>query len=142
LNSRKYCALPAEFTVTFPERRRVGVFTPPAWVGVPRAGCQFNELRLSATYTTQTLPPPSRCPLAFSSFNDRRHFVSLRPRPGEVENLDREFATADGRPMAIELASDVEAFLQKQLRAGVGTDLGELVNDVLRSVGEQQRKKI
>jgi Arc/MetJ-type ribon-helix-helix transcriptional regulator len=42
--------------------------------------------------------------------------------------------------VTIELAKDVEAFLQEQVRAGACTDANDLVNDVLRSVREQQRK--
>ena len=42
--------------------------------------------------------------------------------------------------MTIALARDVEDFLQDQVRAGVSADASELVNDVLRSVREQQQK--
>ena len=42
--------------------------------------------------------------------------------------------------MTIALAKDVEAFLQKQVRAGVCADPSELVNAVLRSILEQQQK--
>ncbi len=42
--------------------------------------------------------------------------------------------------MTIALAKDVEEFLNEQVRAGVSPDASELVNDVLRSVREQQRK--
>ena len=42
--------------------------------------------------------------------------------------------------MTIALARDVEDFLQEQVRAGVSADASELVNDVLRSVREQQQK--
>jgi len=42
--------------------------------------------------------------------------------------------------VTIALAKDVEEFLQEQVRAGVAADPGELANDVLRSVREQQRK--
>ena len=42
--------------------------------------------------------------------------------------------------MPIQLASDVEEFLQQQVRAGVCADPSQLVNDVLRSVREQQRQ--
>ena len=42
--------------------------------------------------------------------------------------------------MTIELARDVEELLQKQVRAGVCADPSELVNDVLRSVCEQQQR--
>ena len=37
--------------------------------------------------------------------------------------------------MTIDLARDVEAFLQEQVRTGVCPDASELVNDVLRSGG-------
>ena len=40
--------------------------------------------------------------------------------------------------MTIALAKDVEAFLQEQVRAGVSADASDLVNDVLRSLREQQ----
>lgn len=42
--------------------------------------------------------------------------------------------------MTIELAKDVEDFLQEQVRAGAAPEPGELANDILRSVREQQRK--
>ncbi len=41
--------------------------------------------------------------------------------------------------MTVALAKDVEAFLEDQVRSGVCTDASELVNDVLRSLREQQR---
>ena len=41
--------------------------------------------------------------------------------------------------MTIALAKDVEAFLQDQVRAGVSADASDLVNDVLRSLREQQK---
>lgn len=43
-------------------------------------------------------------------------------------------------PMTIGLAKDVEDFLQEQVRAGVCADPSQRVNDVLRSVHEQQQK--
>jgi Arc/MetJ-type ribon-helix-helix transcriptional regulator len=42
--------------------------------------------------------------------------------------------------MTVALARDVEDFLADQVRAGVCTDASELVNDVLRSLREQQQK--
>ncbi len=42
--------------------------------------------------------------------------------------------------MTIELAKDVEDFLQEQVRAGVASDPSELANDVLRSLREQQKQ--
>jgi Arc/MetJ-type ribon-helix-helix transcriptional regulator len=42
--------------------------------------------------------------------------------------------------MTIALAKDVEAFLQEQVRAGACTNPAELVNDVLRSLSQQQHK--
>ena len=42
--------------------------------------------------------------------------------------------------MTIALARDVETFLQEQVRAGACTDPAELVNDVLRSLSQQQHK--
>jgi len=42
--------------------------------------------------------------------------------------------------MTIELAADVEEFLQEQVRGGVCADPGELVNDVMRSLRDQQEK--
>ena len=42
--------------------------------------------------------------------------------------------------MTIDLASDVEAFLRAQVQAGVCSDAGDLVNDVLRSLRDQQRQ--
>lgn len=42
--------------------------------------------------------------------------------------------------MTIALAKDVELFLEEQVRHGAGDDASELVNDILRSVREQQRR--
>jgi Arc/MetJ-type ribon-helix-helix transcriptional regulator len=42
--------------------------------------------------------------------------------------------------MTVALARDVEEFLQDQVRAGVCANASELVNDVIRSLREQQRK--
>lgn len=41
--------------------------------------------------------------------------------------------------MTISVAQDVERFLQEQVRAGVCADPNELVNDLVRSLREQQR---
>ena len=41
--------------------------------------------------------------------------------------------------MTVDLASAVEAFLQEQVRAGVGSDPNELANDLLRAIRSQQR---
>ncbi len=41
--------------------------------------------------------------------------------------------------MTIALAKDVEDFLQDQVRTGVCADASELVNDMLRSLREQQQ---
>ena len=42
--------------------------------------------------------------------------------------------------MTVELAKDVEEFLQQQVRAGVCANASELVNDLLRSLREQQTR--
>ncbi len=42
--------------------------------------------------------------------------------------------------MNIALDKDVEDFLEKQVRAGVCTAPGEFINDLIRSVREQQYK--
>ena len=42
--------------------------------------------------------------------------------------------------MTVALARDVEDFLKEQVRAGVCADASELVNDVLRSLREQQQQ--
>jgi Arc/MetJ-type ribon-helix-helix transcriptional regulator len=42
--------------------------------------------------------------------------------------------------MTIDLASDIEEFLQKQVRAGVCADPNELVNDVMRCLRDQQQR--
>jgi Arc/MetJ-type ribon-helix-helix transcriptional regulator len=44
--------------------------------------------------------------------------------------------------MTIALARDVEDFLQNQVRSGVCADPSELVNDVIRSIREQQQKPL
>lgn len=42
--------------------------------------------------------------------------------------------------MTIALAKDVEDFLREQVQAGICADASNLVNDVLRSVRDQQSK--
>lgn len=42
--------------------------------------------------------------------------------------------------MTVALARDVEDYLQDQVRSGACADASELVNDVIRSLREQQRK--
>lgn len=42
--------------------------------------------------------------------------------------------------MTVALARDVEDYLQNQVRSGVCANASELVNDVIRSLREQQRK--
>ncbi len=42
--------------------------------------------------------------------------------------------------MTVALAKDVEDFLQNQVRSGVCADASELVNDLVRSLREQQQK--
>jgi Arc/MetJ-type ribon-helix-helix transcriptional regulator len=42
--------------------------------------------------------------------------------------------------MTIALAQDVEAFVEEQVRAGVCPDVATLVNDVLRSLSENQHR--
>ncbi len=44
--------------------------------------------------------------------------------------------------MTIDLARDVEAFVEEQVRTGVCSDASELVNDVLRSLRQQQQKPL
>ncbi len=41
--------------------------------------------------------------------------------------------------MTVALAKDVEDYLQDQVRTGVCADASELINDVLRSLREQQQ---
>lgn len=41
--------------------------------------------------------------------------------------------------MTVELASDVEDFLEKQVRAGICANPSQLINDLLRSVRDQQQ---
>ena len=43
--------------------------------------------------------------------------------------------------MTVALARDVEDFLQEQVRSGVCADASELVNDVIRSLRQQQQRK-
>jgi Arc/MetJ-type ribon-helix-helix transcriptional regulator len=42
--------------------------------------------------------------------------------------------------MTVALDSDVEDYLQNQIRHGVCTDASKLVNDVIRSIRDQQQK--
>ena len=44
--------------------------------------------------------------------------------------------------MTVALAKDVEDFLDEQVRAGVCNDASELVNDLLRSLREQQQQPL
>lgn len=44
--------------------------------------------------------------------------------------------------MTIALAKDVADYLQNQIRAGVCADANELVNDVIRSLREQQKNSV
>jgi len=44
--------------------------------------------------------------------------------------------------MTVELARDVEDFLEKQVWDGVCADAEELVNDVIRSLRDQQRQPL
>ena len=44
--------------------------------------------------------------------------------------------------MTIALAQDVEEFLQQQVRSGACANAGELVNDVLRSLRDQQQTTV
>ena len=56
--------------------------------------------------------------------------------------MNVEYALAKGyvSTVTVALARDVEDFLQDQVRSGVCADASELVNDVLRSLREQQQK--
>ena len=53
--------------------------------------------------------------------------------------LDSATAPTDNCFMIVDLAKDVEDFLHEQVRVGVCAKPDELVNDILRSVREQQR---
>ncbi len=55
-----------------------------------------------------------------------------------IGKLDRAVAVRESGVVTIEIARDVEAFLQEQVRRGVCSDASELVNDVIRSLREQQ----
>ncbi|HMP82659.1 MAG TPA: hypothetical protein PKA41_08170 [Verrucomicrobiota bacterium] len=44
--------------------------------------------------------------------------------------------------MTVALARDVEDFLQDQVRSGICADASELVNDVIRSIREQQKNPL
>ena len=57
---------------------------------------------------------------------------------GSCRELDSRIGMSDSGGMTVELASDVEDFLQKQMRNGACADVADLVNDVLRSVRDQQ----
>ena len=58
-----------------------------------------------------------------------------------LTRFDKPVLLPDSGVMTIELAKDVEDFLQEQLRAGVCADPSKLVNDVLRSVRQQQQQR-
>ena len=44
--------------------------------------------------------------------------------------------------MTVALARDVEDFLQSQVRRGICTDASELVNDIIRSLRQQQENPL
>jgi len=44
--------------------------------------------------------------------------------------------------MTVALTKDVEAFVEEQVRAGVCPDASTLVNDVLRSLSENQQRPL
>ena len=50
------------------------------------------------------------------------------------------FQLAQNGNVTIDLAADVEAFVRAQVQAGVCANAGELINDVLRSLRDQQRR--
>jgi Arc/MetJ-type ribon-helix-helix transcriptional regulator len=54
--------------------------------------------------------------------------------------LARLLVVDKGVTMNIALDKDVEDFLEKQVRAGVCAAPGEFVNDLVRSIREQQQK--
>ncbi|SRR6266705_6756549 len=54
--------------------------------------------------------------------------------------FDKRLRLPENWLMTIALARDVEDFLKEQVRNGACEDPGELVNDVLRSLREQQEK--
>jgi len=54
--------------------------------------------------------------------------------------FDSKFAVAQNVYVTIDLASDVEAFLHSQVRSGVCSNAADLVNDILRSLRDQQRQ--
>jgi hypothetical protein len=57
-----------------------------------------------------------------------------------MKRFDTPCPLRDSDCMTIALAKDVEDFLEAQVRAGAGADAGELANNLLRSVREQQHK--
>ena len=63
------------------------------------------------------------------------------PPAQSFQRFDRPTPVAETLAMTIALAPDVEDFLQEQVRAGVCTDVSELVNDVIRSVRDQRQKQ-
>jgi Arc/MetJ-type ribon-helix-helix transcriptional regulator len=54
--------------------------------------------------------------------------------------LDSRASPSDSGVMRVDLDRDVEDFLQEQVRNGVCRKPGDLVNDLLRSVREQQQR--
>ena len=57
-----------------------------------------------------------------------------------IGRFDTPCSLQDNGRMKIELAKDVEDFLEEQVRAGACADATELANDVLRCLRELQRK--
>ena len=57
-----------------------------------------------------------------------------------MQLFDTPCPLSQSHTMTIALARDVEEFLQEQVRGGVCADASELVNDVIRSMRDQQQK--
>jgi Arc/MetJ-type ribon-helix-helix transcriptional regulator len=60
---------------------------------------------------------------------------------GETK-IDVRISLPDSDLVTIELARDVEAYLQEQVEAGVCASASELVNDAIRSLRELQRTSL
>lgn len=60
------------------------------------------------------------------------------PNSPQREEFDTPIRLPEALSMTVALARDVEDYLQEQVRAGVCADASELINDVIRSVREQQ----
>ncbi len=70
----------------------------------------------------------------------KKSYLNRQSNFGCAPGFDTSLPLAHIDAMTICLAGDVERFLEDQVRKGVCEDAGELVNDIVRALREQQQK--